>query len=91
MKVAFWARHARREVRTARAVSADPARHEAKAQLRWHNCQNMLKSDKSTRGVGIVAYTEAAMALLKEAQAVARKRIQVKLDAKRDYEAKMRL
>ena len=70
---------------------ADPARHEAKAQLRWHNCQNMLKSDKSTRGVGIVAYTEAAMALLKEAQAVARKRIQVKLDAKRDYEAKMRL
>ena len=70
-------------------AEADPTRHEAKAQLQWHDCQKMLKNDKSTRGVGIVAYTDAAMALLKDAQAAARDKIQVKIDAKRDYEAKM--
>lgn len=70
-------------------VEADAKLHEAKARLQWHDCQKMLKNDKSTRGVGIVAYTEATMALLKEALIVARERIQVKIDAKVAYEAAM--
>lgn len=70
-------------------AETDAKSHEAKAQLQWHDCQKMLKNDKSTRGVGIVAYTEVAMALLKEALTAARGRIQVKIDAKKAYEAAM--
>ena len=50
----------------------------------------MLKNDKTTRGVGIVAYTDAAMALLKDALVVAREKVQAKIDAKATYEAAMR-
>lgn len=68
---------------------AQPERH-AEAKLQWHDCQKMLKNDRSTRGVGIVAYTEAAMALLKDAQTAARAKVQAKVDAKQAYEAAMR-
>ena len=64
--------------------------HDAMAQLQWHDCQKMLKNDKSTRGVGIVVYTDAAMALLKDALTVAREKVQAKIDAKATYEAAMR-
>lgn len=66
-------------------AEADPAWQEAKAQLQWHDCQKMLKNDKSTRGVGIVVYTEAAMALLEGALKAARAKMQVKIDAKEAY------
>lgn len=66
-----------------------PEGHDAMAQLQWHDCQKMLKNDKSTRGVGIVVYTEAAMTLLKDALPVARDKVQVKIDAKNTYEAAM--
>jgi hypothetical protein len=50
----------------------------------------MLKNDKSTRGVGIVVYTDAAMTVLKDALVVAREKVQAKIDAKATYEAAMR-
>jgi len=71
-------------------AAADPERYEANALPQWHDCQKMLKNDKTTRGVGIVAYTDAAMALLKDALAVAREKVQAKIDAKATYEAAMR-
>ena len=61
-----------------------------KAHPQWHDCQKMLKNDKSTRGVGIVLYSEAAMTLLKDALTVARGKVQAKIDAKATYEAAMR-
>lgn len=70
------------------AVSA-PERIDAMAQLQWHDCQKMLKNDKSTRGVGVVMYTEEAMLLLKDALTAARNKVQVKIDAKATYEAAM--
>ena len=71
-------------------VVADPDGSDAKAHPQWHDCQKMLKNDKSTRGVGIVMYTDAAMVLLKDALAVAREKVQAKIDAKATYEAAMR-
>ena len=71
-------------------AEADPERYEPNALPQWHDCQKMLKNDKTTRGVGIVAYTDAAMALLKDALAVAREKVQAKIDAKATYEAAMR-
>ena len=71
-------------------AAADPERYEANALPQWHDCQKMLKNDKTTRGVGIVAYTDAAMALLKDALVVAREKVQAKIDAKATYEAAMR-
>ena len=71
-------------------AEVDPAGSDTKAHPQWHDCQKMLKNDKSTRGVGIVVYTDAAMALLKDALTVARDKIQAKIDAKSTYEAAMR-
>ena len=71
-------------------VEADPDSYDPKALPQWHTCQKMLKNDKTTRGVGIVAYTDAAMVLLKDALAVAREKVQAKIDAKATYEAAMR-
>ena len=68
----------------------DPESYDLKAQPQWHDCQKMLKNDKSTRGVGIVVYTDAAMALLKDALVVAREKVKAKIDAKATYEAAMR-
>jgi hypothetical protein len=70
-------------------VEADPESYDPKAHPQWHNCQKMLKNDKTTRGVGIVAYTDAAMVLLKDALVVAREKVQAKIDAKATYEAAM--
>ena len=71
-------------------VVADPDGSDAKAHPQWHDCQKMLKNDKSTRGVGIVVYTDAAMTVLKDALVVAREKVQAKIDAKATYEAAMR-
>ena len=71
-------------------AEADSERYEPNALPQWHDCQKMLKNDKTTRGVGIVAYTDAAMALLKDALVVAREKVQAKIDAKATYEAAMR-
>ena len=59
------------------------------ARLEWHDCQKMIKNDRSTRGVGIVTYTDAGTALLKDALQAARAKIQRKIDAKKQYEASM--
>ena len=75
---------------TCEMVKDDPESYDLKAQPQWHDCQKMLKNDKSTRGVGIVVYTDAAMALLKDALVVAREKVKAKIDAKATYEAAMR-
>jgi len=59
------------------------------ARLEWHDCQKMIKNDRLTRGVGIVTYTDAGAALLKDALQAARAKIQRKIDAKKQYEASM--
>lgn len=69
-------------------AKADSGRY-ANAQLEWHHCQKMIKNDRSTRGVGIVTYTDASAALLKDALKTARAKIQCKIDAKKQYEASM--
>ena len=71
-------------------AEANPEGSDAKAHPQWHDCQKMLKNDKSTRGVGIVVYTDAAMTVLKDALVVAREKVQAKIDAKATYEAAMR-
>ena len=71
-------------------AEVDPAGSDTKAHPQWHHCQKMLKNDRSTRGVGIVVYTDAAMALLKDALTVARDKVQAKIDAKATYEVAMR-
>lgn len=71
-------------------AEAKPEGSDTKAHPQWHDCQKMLKNDKSTRGVGIVVYTDAAMTVLKDALAVAREKVQAKIDAKATYEAAMR-
>ena len=75
---------------TCEMVKDDPESYDLKAQPQWHDCQKMLKNDRSTRGVGIVVYSEAAMTLLKDALTVAREKVQAKIDAKATYEAAMR-
>ena len=71
-------------------AEANPEGSDTKTHPQWHDCQKMLKNDKSTRGVGIVVYTDAAMTVLKDALAVAREKVQAKIDAKATYEAAMR-
>ena len=46
-------------------AEANPEGSDTKAQPQWHDCQKMLKNDKSTRGIGIVVHTDAVMTLLK--------------------------
>ena len=71
-------------------VKSDPEQYGgARMQLQWHDCQKMLKNDKVTRGVGIVAYTEGAMALLKAALTASRAKVQRKAERKAEYEAEM--
>ena len=71
-------------------ADADPERYkEARGQLQWHDSQQMLKNNKNTRGVGIVAYTDAAMELLKAGLTAARDKIQRKVDCKAAYDAEM--
>lgn len=61
---------------------------EAKRALVWHEAQHMVKTH-DTRGVGVVANSDAAMELLKQALVVAMTRVQERVAAADEYETAM--